>query len=104
MLKAGKLTLQKLAELDMDPDPEKNSLEDLVCALMIAGQHEYVGAYYRNKSLAWFWRDRKSWQSLYGLPRSLIEGSHGYQKVWFDFGNFVEGAVFSDGQSSQILI
>ncbi len=90
MLKAGKLAPQKLAELGMDPDPEKIGLEDLVFALAIAGQHEYVGAYYRNKSLAWFRRDRKGWQSLYGPPRSVIEGSHGHQKVWLDLGNFVE--------------
>jgi hypothetical protein len=76
MVQAHKLTLEKLAELRMDPDPEKNRLEDVVCALVIAGQHEYAGAYYRNRSLAWFRRDRKSWQSLYGPPRSFIEGSH----------------------------
>lgn len=75
MLKAGRLTAHKLAELGMDPDPEKNSLEDVVCALAIAGQHEYVGAYYRNKSLACFQRDRKAWQALYGPPRSFIEGT-----------------------------
>jgi hypothetical protein len=29
-------------------------LEDVVCALAVAGQHEYAGAYYRNRSLAEF--------------------------------------------------
>jgi hypothetical protein len=48
MIKAGKLTKEKLTEIGMDVDPEKNSLEDVVCALAIAGQHEYAGAYYRN--------------------------------------------------------
>jgi hypothetical protein len=44
MIKAGKLSAQKLAELGMDADSEKNSLEEVVCALAIAGQHEYAGA------------------------------------------------------------
>jgi hypothetical protein len=90
MIKAAKLTLEKLSELGVDPDPEKNSLEDVVCALAVAGQHEYAGAYYRNRSLAEFRRDRKGWQSLYGPPRSFIEGSHGHQKDWLDLDNFVE--------------
>ena len=90
MIKAGKLTLEKLSELGMQADPEKNSLEDVVCALAVAGQHEYAGAYYRNRSLAEFRRDRKGWQSLYGPPRSFIEGSHGHQKDWLDLDNFVE--------------
>jgi len=90
MIKAGKLTKEKLAELDMKSDPEKISLEDVVCALAIAGQHEYAGAYYRNKSLADFKRDRKGWMSLYAPPRSFIEGSHGHQKDWLDLDNFVE--------------
>ena len=37
MIKAGKLSPQKIAELRMDPDPEKNSLENVVCALAVAG-------------------------------------------------------------------
>src|SRR3990170_1787491 len=90
MIKAGELTLEKLSELGMQADPEKNSLEDVVCALAVAGQHEYAGAYYRNRSLAEFRRDRKGWQSLYGPPRSFIEGSHGHQKDWLDLDNFVE--------------
>jgi Transposase DDE domain len=69
MIKAGKLTLGKLAELGMQPDPEKNKLEDIVCALAIVGEHEYAGAYFRNQSLAWFRRDRKCWLSLYSSPR-----------------------------------
>ena len=90
MVKAGKLTLQKLAELGMHPDVEKNKLEDIVCALAVVGQHEYAGAYYRNQSLAWFKRDRKGWQSLYAPPRSFVEGTHGHQKAWLDLDDFVE--------------
>lgn len=90
MVKAGKLTTQKLAELGMDPDPEKNSLEDVVCALAIAGEHKYVGAYYRNKSLAWFRRDRKGWMRVFAPPRSFIEGTHGHQKNWLGLGDFAE--------------
>lgn len=90
MVKAGKLTAQRLAELGMQADVEKNSLEDIVCALAVAGQHEYVGAFFRNRSLAWFRRDRKGWLSLYGPPRSVVEGSHGHQKDWLDLDGFVE--------------
>jgi hypothetical protein len=90
MIKAGKLTLEKLAELGLDADPDKNSLEDVVCALAIAGQHKYVGAYFRNKSLAWFRRDRKGWMSLFAPARSFIEGTHGHQKDWLGLDDFVE--------------
>ena len=90
MIKAGKLTLEKLEVLNMSPDPDENGLEEVVCALAIAGQHEYAGAYYRNRSLAWFRRDRKGWLSVYGPPRSFIEGTHGHQKDWLDLDNLVE--------------
>lgn len=90
MVKAGKLNAQKLAELGMDADPEKNSLDDVVCALAIASQHEYVGAYYRNQSLTEFLGDKKGWQLRYAPPRSVVEGSHGHQKDWLDLDRFVE--------------
>jgi hypothetical protein len=90
MIKAGKLSLQKLESLNMSPDPNKNGLEEVVCALAIAGQHEYVGAYYRNRSLAWFRRDRKGWLSVYCPPRSFIEGTHGHQKDWLGLDDLLE--------------
>lgn len=72
MIKAGKLTAQKLAEIGMQLDPYKNSLEDVVCALSIAGQHLYVGAFFRNQSLAWFRRDKKGWLSLMLRPAASL--------------------------------
>ena len=90
MIKTDKLTLQKLEELNMSPDPDENSLEEVVWAWAIAGQHEYAGAFYRNKSLAWFRRDRKGWLSVYAPPRSFIEGTHGHLKDWLDLDDFVE--------------
>ena len=45
--------------MGLGADPDKNRLEDVVCALAVASQHEDAGAYFRNKSLAWFRRDRK---------------------------------------------
>jgi hypothetical protein len=93
MIKAGKLPLHKLAELGMEADPEKNSLEDVACALAVAGQHEYAGAYYRNQSLEWFLSDRKCWQSVYAPPRSAIEGTHGHQKDWLDLDDFVDSGL-----------
>jgi Transposase DDE domain len=90
MIKAGKLTAQKLAELGTQADPEKNKLEEIVCALAVAGQHEYAGAYFRNQSLEWFKRDPECWKSLYAPPRSFIEGTHGHQKSWLDLDGLVE--------------
>lgn len=82
MIKAGKLDAEKLEELGMHPDPEKNSLEDVLCALAVAGQHEYVGAYYRNQSLAGFRADRRGWLRRYVPLRCVVEGVHGHQKDW----------------------
>ena len=87
MVKAGKLDVQKLEELSMHPDPDRNSLEDVLCALAIAGQHEYVGAYYRNLSLSEFRRDRHGWLGRYVPLRSVVEGCHGHQKDWLDLDN-----------------
>ena len=87
MVKAGKLSASKLEELGMPPDPDGNSLEDILSALAIAGQHEYVGAYYRNQSLAEFRKDRKDWLGSYVPLRSVVEGCHGHQKDWLDLDN-----------------
>jgi len=90
MIKAGKLTPKILAELGMEHDPEKNSLENLLCALSVAGEHDYVGDYYRNESLGEFKADEKSWMLRYGPPRSVIEGTHGHQKDWLELDGFAE--------------
>jgi hypothetical protein len=90
MIRAGKLTEQKLAELGMRAEAEKNKLEEIVYALAVAGQHEYAGAYFRNQSLEWFKRDPEGWKSLYAPPRSVIEGTHGHQKSWLDLDGLVE--------------
>ena len=87
MVKAGKLSAMKLKELGMQSDSDKNGLEDILCALAIAGQHEYVGAYYRNQSLTEFRRDRRGWLGRYVPLRSVVEGCHGHQKDWLDLDN-----------------
>ena len=74
----------------MVADLEKNRLEDIVYALAIVGEHEYVGAYFRNQSLSWFRREKQCWQSLYVAPRSVVEGTHGHQKDWLDLDGLVE--------------
>ena len=84
MVKAGRLSSAKLEELGMHPDEEGGSLDDVLCALAVAGQHEYVGAYYRNRSLAEFQADRRSWLGRYVPPRSVVEGCHGHQKDWLN--------------------
>lgn len=90
MVKAGKLDAQKLEELSLHPDPERNSLDDVLCALAAAGQHEYVGAYYRNQSLAEFHKDRGGWLKRYVPLRSIIEGANGHQKDWLGLDDLRE--------------
>ena len=90
MVEAGKLSAEKLKELGMHPDPERNSLDDVLCGLAIAGQHEYVGAYFRNRSLTEFRRDRRGWLGCYVPLRSVVEGCHGHQKDWLDLDNLWE--------------
>lgn len=90
MLKADKLCAEKLKQLSMHPDPDGNSLDDVVCALAVAGQHEYVGAYYRNLSLAEYSKDRRGWLRCYGPPRSAVEGCHGHQKDWLGLDDLKE--------------
>jgi hypothetical protein len=87
MVKAEKLSAMQLKGLGMQSDPDKNGLEDILCALAIAGQHEYVGAYYRNQSLTEFHNDRNGWLGCYVPMRSVVEGSHGHQKDWLDLDN-----------------
>jgi len=87
MVKAGKLSAEKLKELGLQSDPDKNGLEDILSALAIAGQHEYVGAYYRNQSLTEFRLDRRGWLGRYVPLRSVVEGCHGHQKDWLDLDN-----------------
>jgi hypothetical protein len=87
MVKAGKLSAMKLKELGMQSDPDENGLEDVLSALAIAGQHEYVGACYRNQSLTEFRRDRRGWLGRYVPLRSVVEGCHGHQKDWLGLDN-----------------
>ncbi len=90
MVKAGKLSAEKLSALGLDRDPEKNSMENLLCALAVAGEHVYVGDYFRNVSLAQFKADPEGWMLRYGPPRSMIEGTHGHQKDWLELDGFAE--------------
>ena len=87
MVKAGTLSAAKLEALGMQPDQEGDSLDDVLCALAVAGQHEYVGAYYRNQSLAAFQADRRGWLGRYVPPRCVVEGGHGHQKDWLGLGD-----------------
>ena len=87
MVKAGKLGAEKLKALGMHLDADRNSLEDILCALAIAGQHEYVGAYYRNQSLNALCLDERGWLGPYAFLRNVVEGCHGHQKDWLDLDN-----------------
>jgi hypothetical protein len=86
-VKAGKLAPERRQTLGMRPDPETNSLDAVLCALAVAGQHAYVGAYYRNQSLAAFQADRRGWLGRYVPPRCVVEGGHGHQKDWLGLGD-----------------
>ena len=87
MVMAGVLEAERLQALELSPNPEENSVEEIISALTIAGQYEYVGAYYRNVSLSEFWRDERGWLKLYTSMRNMVEGSHGHQKDWLDLDN-----------------
>jgi len=87
MVNAGVLTADRLQALGLNPDPEENSIDEILSGLVIAGQHEYVGAYYRNVSLSEFWRYGQGWVRLHISMRNMVEGSHGHQKDWLDLDN-----------------
>ncbi|MBM3120407.1 MAG: hypothetical protein FJ006_12850 [Chloroflexi bacterium] len=87
MVKAGVLKADRLKALGLNPDPDENNIEKILSGLTIAGQYEYVGAYYRNLSLDEFRRDKRGWIKLYVSMRNVIEGSNGHQKDWLDLDN-----------------
>ncbi|MBS7615241.1 hypothetical protein KEJ18_05885 [Candidatus Bathyarchaeota archaeon] len=87
MVKAGVLTAERLKAVGISPDPEENSIDEVLSGLTIAGQHEYVGAYYRNLSLTEFRQNRRGWVKLYVQMRNVIDGSNGHQKDWLDLDN-----------------
>jgi len=87
MIKAGRLKADRLKALGLNPDPEENSIEEILSGLMIAGQYEYVGAYFRNLSLNEFRQNKRGWIKLYVSMRNVIEGSNGHQKDWLDLDN-----------------
>ena len=87
MVKAGVLKADRLIALGLNPNPDENGIDEILSGLTIAGQHEYVGAYYRNVSLSEFCQDGKSWLKIYVSMRNAIEGSNGHQKDWLDLDN-----------------
>jgi len=82
MVEAGILTADRLKALGLSPEPEENTIEEILSGLALAGQHEYVGAYYRNRSLEEFQRDSESWLERYAQLHNMVEGSNGHQKDW----------------------
>jgi len=87
MVEAGVLEADRLKALGLNPNPDKNSVDGILSGLTIAGQHEYVGAYYRNVSLSEFCQDGKRWLKMYVSMRNAVEGSNGHQKDWLDLDN-----------------
>jgi len=87
MVKAGVLTAERLKPLGISLNPDENSIEKILSSLMIAGQYEYVGAYYKNLSLTEFRQNKRGWIKLYVQMRNVIEGSNGHQKDWLDLDN-----------------
>jgi len=82
MVEAGMLRAEKLLSLGLSPDPEENTIDEILSGLAIAGQHEYVGAYYRNRSLEEARIDNRGWRERYAQLHNMVEGSHGHQKDW----------------------
>lgn len=87
MVRAGALTSDRLNPLGISLNPYENSLEKILSGLTIAGQYEYVDAYYRNLSLSEFRQNKRGWVKLYVSMRNVIEGSNGHQKDWLDLDN-----------------
>lgn len=82
MVKAGLLKAEALEALGLHPDPQENSLEGVLLGLMLADQHEYVGAYNRNLCLEEFRADEDGWLSRYRALHNVVEGCNGHQKDW----------------------
>jgi len=90
MVEAGILKTESLLTLGLHPNPDMNSIDEILSGLTIAGQHEYVAAYYRNTSLSEFHQDGKNWLKMYVPMRNVIEGSNGHQKDWLNLDNLRE--------------
>lgn len=80
MVKAGLLKADHLETLGLDPNPE--GLEEVLLGLMLANQHEYVGAHRRNLSLEEFKTHKTAWLTQYRAMHNVAEGSNGHQKDW----------------------
>ena len=87
MVRAGLFWNNLLETLGLDLNPGESSLEGVLLGLMLAGQHEYVGAYHRNLSLKDFREDEAGWLRRYGAMHNVVEGCHGHQKDWLDLDN-----------------
>jgi len=84
MDKARILTTARLKALGLSADLEENMLKGSLSGLAIAGQHEYVGVYYRNMRLEEPRMDNVRWRERYTQLHNMVEGLHGHQKDWLD--------------------
>jgi len=87
MVEAGVLKATRLQTLGLSPNPDENSIEEVLSGLAIAGQHDYVGAYYRNVSPSEFCQDTSDWMKPYVSMHNVVEGCHDHQKDWLDLDN-----------------
>jgi len=70
----------RLKALGLSADPEENTIDENLSGHAIAGQHKYVGAYYRNMSLEEFRLDDEMWLERYAQLHNVVESSHDHQK------------------------
>ena len=82
MVKARILKAERLLSLGLSPDPEENTIDEILSGLTLAGQYKYVGAYYRNRSLEEARIDNRGWLERYAQLHNVVEGSHGHRKDW----------------------
>jgi hypothetical protein len=99
------LSTKAIRPLRFDPKPERNSLNKLLLALLLSGQHEYVGAYLRNLSLKAHRKLRKRWLKKYHGKRNTVEGSNGHHKTQLNLDSLsAKGLEKAKNHVSQVFL
>lgn len=105
MYRKGLLSAEAIRSLRFDPKPERISLNKLLLALFLTGQHEYVGAYLRNLSLEAHRKLRKRWLKKYHGKRNMVEGSNGHHKTQLNLDRLsAKGLEKAKSHASQVFL
>ena len=105
MYRKGLLSTKAIRSLRFDPKPGRISLNKLLLALFLTGQHEYVGAYLRNLSLKAHRKLRKRWLKKYHGNRNMVEGSNGHHKTQLNLDRLsAKGLEKAKNHASQVFL